>query len=201
MPRRQAAKTIQFTVGNAAWNATDACCGFFSAGTNGTGVLRGLIEEMRAAVRHGCKASGLISHSGGGFMAYWMPCQSADRTTGIASLAGYAFLEPTRCPLLQPIKFLHLQGIAKPLLFTLEASPSPLPIYLKLPARCKPSRPERSITVPRSWSWTLRLHSTLQRIWWSPTWFSRVLPTLRPVAPSNCGPFWAEAIARNCPRD
>ena len=99
-------------VSNQFWNATDACCDFWSTGVDDTGFLRGLIAEVGQHFALDRKRVYLIGHSNGGFMSYRMACQSADLIAGIASLAGTTFLDPGRCQPSQPVNILHIHGTA-----------------------------------------------------------------------------------------
>jgi polyhydroxybutyrate depolymerase len=94
------------------WNATDAVSDFFNAGTDDTGYLRAVIEEIGRQFAVDRKRVHLIGHSNGAFMTYRMACESADLIAGIASLAGGTFLDSSRCAPSQPVNILHIHRTA-----------------------------------------------------------------------------------------
>ena len=99
-------------LGNEFWNATEACCDFWSTGIDDAGYLRGLIEEISRQFAVDRKRIYLFGGSNGGDMAYRMACQSADLIAGIASLAGTTALDPSRCAPSEPVNILHIHGTA-----------------------------------------------------------------------------------------
>ena len=94
------------------WNATDACCDFFSNGVDDSGYLRDLIEAVKAQANVDDRRVHLIGHSNGGFMSYRMACDHADVIASIASLAGATFLDPNACLPLAPVHVLQIHGTA-----------------------------------------------------------------------------------------
>jgi len=98
--------------GNRFWNATDACCDFWTTGVDDAGYLRGLIEEIARQFVVDRKRVYLFGYSNGGWMAYRMACQHADLIAGIASLAGATFLEPSQGGPSEPVNILNIHGTA-----------------------------------------------------------------------------------------
>lgn len=70
--------------------------------------LVGLIDEIIARYAVDPKRVFLIGHSNGGFMAYRMACEHADKIAAIASLAGGMWLPPIDC---QPSEAVHVAQI------------------------------------------------------------------------------------------
>lgn len=94
------------------WNATDACCDFDGAGTDDSGYLRGLIDEAKTRFNIDPNRIYLVGHSNGGFMSYRMACDHADVITGIVTLAGATYAEPTDCKPSRPVAVAHAHGTA-----------------------------------------------------------------------------------------
>jgi polyhydroxybutyrate depolymerase len=94
------------------WNATDFCCDFFNTGVDDVGYLTGLIDEAVATLRVDPRRVYLVGHSNGGFMAYRMACDRADRIAGIASLAGSLPSNPDDCQPSRPVSVLDIHGTA-----------------------------------------------------------------------------------------
>jgi polyhydroxybutyrate depolymerase len=97
------------------WNASDACCDFFSTGIDDSGYLRGLIEEIEAAYNIDPKQIYLAGHSNGGFMSYRMACDHADKIAAIVSLAGANPL--MGCTPSEPVSVLQVHGTADDTIF------------------------------------------------------------------------------------
>ncbi len=94
------------------WNATDACCDFYSNGVDDSGYLRDLIDAVKAQANVDDRRVHLIGHSNGGFMSYRMACDHADVIASIASLAGATFLDPNDCLPVAPVHVLQIHGTA-----------------------------------------------------------------------------------------
>jgi polyhydroxybutyrate depolymerase len=94
------------------WNATDACCDFYGAGVNDSKYLVDLIDEIETRVNVDPKRIYLVGHSNGGFMAYRMACDHADRIAAIAGLAGATFEKQSDCDATEPVSVLHIHGTA-----------------------------------------------------------------------------------------
>lgn len=96
--------------GNLFWNATDACCDFNQTGIDDSTYLIKLIEEIQAVYNVDPRRIYLIGHSNGGFMAYRMACDHADRIAAIISLAGATFIDPGACKPSSTVSVLQIHG-------------------------------------------------------------------------------------------
>lgn len=94
------------------WNATNACCDFYSSGVDDSGYLRDLIDEIRSRVDVDDDRIYLVGHSNGGFMSYRMACDHADLIAGIASLAGATFDDARDCGATEPVHVLQIHGVS-----------------------------------------------------------------------------------------
>lgn len=92
------------------WNATNACCDFYGAGTDDSGYLSRLIDAVTKSYQADAARVYLIGHSNGGFMAHRMACDHADRITAIASLAGMAPQDPAQCRPQRPVGVAQIHG-------------------------------------------------------------------------------------------
>jgi polyhydroxybutyrate depolymerase len=92
------------------WNATDACCDLDSSGVDDVGYLSGLIDEISNSYNVDPKRVYLMGHSNGGFMAYRMACDRAEKIAAIAVLAGATWLDATRCAPARAVSVLHIHG-------------------------------------------------------------------------------------------
>ena len=97
------------------WDATTACCNFTGTGVDDVGYLRGLIDEAVAKRPIDPKRVYVLGHSNGGFMAYRLACEIADKVTAIAVLAGSDLPRAGQCTPSRPVSVLHLHGTADPL--------------------------------------------------------------------------------------
>ena len=98
-------------IGGQFWNATDACCGFGST-VDDDGYIMSIIDQVSARYTVDPKRIFLLGHSNGGFLAYRLACNHADRIAAIASLAGDTWLDPAKCKPSQPVSVLQAQGTA-----------------------------------------------------------------------------------------
>ena len=97
------------------WDATTACCNFTGTPVDDVGYLRGLIDEAIAKRPIDPKRVYVFGHSNGGFMAYRLACDIADRVTAIAVLSGSDLPRADQCKPDRPVSVLHLHGTADPL--------------------------------------------------------------------------------------
>ncbi len=101
-------------MGRPFWNATDACCNFYGSTVDDSGFLSALIDEISAKYAVDPKRVYLFGHSNGGFMAYRMACEHADKIAAIATLAGAMWLDPTVCKPSEPVSVLQSHGTEDP---------------------------------------------------------------------------------------
>lgn len=92
------------SVGRRFWNATDACCSFFSP-VDDDAYLLSILKEMESRYSIDTKRIYFVGHSNGGFMSYRMACRHPDRIAAIASLAGASFLRKRIAELQIPSAF------------------------------------------------------------------------------------------------
>ena len=91
------------------WNATPACCDFDGAKPDDVGYLMGIIDEL---VKKGVvdpKRVYLAGFSNGGFLAYRLACEHADKIAAIVSVGGGA---PETCKPSSPVSVLDVHGTA-----------------------------------------------------------------------------------------
>ena len=98
--------------GNRFWNATDACCDQFAAGTDDSAYLAGVIDEIQARLDIDPRRIYVAGHSNGAFMSYRMACDHADRVAAIVSIAGATWADPARCQPSEPVAILQIHGTA-----------------------------------------------------------------------------------------
>jgi polyhydroxybutyrate depolymerase len=92
------------------WNATDACCDFYSANVDDVAYLTGLIDDIAAAYNVDAKRVFVVGHSNGGFMAYRLACESAGRVAAIVSVAGATFADAAACVPAAEVNVLQIHG-------------------------------------------------------------------------------------------
>jgi polyhydroxybutyrate depolymerase len=100
------------TAGDPFWNATDGCCNAYDLPVDDSAYLDAVIDEVRASYNVDPKRIYLVGVSNGGFMAYRMACDHADKIAAIVSLAGATFLDATRCRPSAPVSVLEVHGTA-----------------------------------------------------------------------------------------
>ena len=91
------------------WNATDACCDFFSAVADDVYLLS-ILKEMESSYSIDAKRIYFVGHSNGGFMSYRMACKYPDRVAAIASLAGASYFKTTDCGAKSSVSVLQVHG-------------------------------------------------------------------------------------------
>jgi polyhydroxybutyrate depolymerase len=97
-------------MGEQFWNATDACCDFCSSTVDDVAFLSAVLDEVEAQLSVDPTRIYMIGHSNGGFMAYRMACELADRIAAVASLAGATWLDPQSCSPSEPVHILQIHG-------------------------------------------------------------------------------------------
>lgn len=99
------------------WNATDACCRFFACESPGpeaddSGYLASVIGEIESLLNVDARRIHLMGYSNGGFMAYRMACEHADKIASIAVFAGAVAADTSLCQPASPVHVLHVHGTA-----------------------------------------------------------------------------------------
>jgi len=97
--------------GNYYWNATEACCDHYDTGSDDVAYLAGLITDISAHYNVDAKRVYLIGHSNGGFMAYQMACEHADKIAAVISFAGAGAVMPSDCTPSEPVSIAQLHGV------------------------------------------------------------------------------------------
>ncbi len=100
--------TIDAT-GKRFWNATDACCSFFSQ-VDDDAYLLSILKEMESNYSIDAKRIYFVGHSNGGFMSYRMACRHSDQVAAIASLAGASYFTATDCGAKNSVSVLQVHG-------------------------------------------------------------------------------------------
>jgi polyhydroxybutyrate depolymerase len=98
--------------GNQFWDATAACCNFTGTPVDDVGYLERLIDETMAARPVDPTRVYVLGHSNGGFMAYRLACDLADKITAVAVFAGSDAPTAEECEPTRPVSVLHLHGRA-----------------------------------------------------------------------------------------
>lgn len=96
--------------GHQFWGADPACCDFDHKNPDDVGYIGGLIDDISADWPIDKNQVFVVGHSNGGFMSYRMACERADVIAGIASLAGDASTDPSKCNPTKPVSVLHMHG-------------------------------------------------------------------------------------------
>ena len=97
------------SVGRRFWNATDACCSFFSP-VDDDAYLLAVLKDIESKYSVDPKRIYFAGHSNGGFMSYRMACRHPDRIAAIASLAGASFFKETDCGATNSVSVLQVHG-------------------------------------------------------------------------------------------
>ena len=92
------------------WNATDACCNFYDDPVDDVAYLNGLVDEVAAVYNVDPKRIFVIGHSNGGFMAYRLACESADRFAAVISVAGASYQDAAACTPSRAVSVLQIHG-------------------------------------------------------------------------------------------
>lgn len=89
------------------WNATAACCDFEGKGHDDVGAIVKLIDERVKAGGIDRKRVYLVGFSNGGFLAWRIACEHADKIAAIVSIGGGA---PEKCTPSSPVAVLDVHG-------------------------------------------------------------------------------------------
>jgi polyhydroxybutyrate depolymerase len=92
------------------WNATDACCNFYSAQVDDVSYISSLIDDVSALYNVDAKRVFVVGHSNGGFMAHRLACDLSDRITAVVSIAGAQWSDPSNCNPTSPVAVLQVHG-------------------------------------------------------------------------------------------
>ena len=107
------------------WNATDACCNFYGSMVDDDSYLMGLIAEISTKLTVDPKRVYVMGHSNGGFMAYRLACNHADKLAAIAVLAGEMVNDVSMCNPTDAVSVLHIQGTADTTIYYAGGSVAP----------------------------------------------------------------------------
>lgn len=92
------------------WNASPACCDFYSSGVDDVGYIVGLIAEASKLWHIDPSRVYLIGHSNGAYMAHRLACDAPDKITAIAALAGVSQFTLDACTAGPPVSVLQMHG-------------------------------------------------------------------------------------------
>ncbi|MGF1510310.1 MAG: alpha/beta hydrolase family esterase [Myxococcota bacterium] len=95
---------------NRFWNATDACCNFAGSSVDDVAYLVGLVDEASSLFEIDPNRIYVVGHSNGGFMAYRLACDAADRIAAVVSLAGATYVDDADCAASQSVSVLQIHG-------------------------------------------------------------------------------------------
>lgn len=101
--------TYDEALGAYMWNATDACCGYFSK-PDDAAFLKAMLAEIKENYVIDEKRVFLVGQSAGSFMAHRFACDDATEIAALASLTGAVFKDPSRCVAAEPVAVLHTHG-------------------------------------------------------------------------------------------
>jgi len=102
--------------GRTFWNATDACCDKDRRGVDDAAYLRKLIETVESSYSIDAQSIHVTGYSNGGFMAYRMACEHADKVASIVSVAGAGLGDPAACVPSAPVSVLQVHGLQDPVI-------------------------------------------------------------------------------------
>jgi polyhydroxybutyrate depolymerase len=92
------------------WNASELCCDYQDSGVDDVDYLSSLIDEVVAERPIDPDRIFVLGHSTGGFMAYRLACDLADRVAAVAVVAGADSWPDGGCEPERPVSVLHLHG-------------------------------------------------------------------------------------------
>lgn len=104
--------TSEPETGKQFWDASPACCNFTGTPVDDVAYLSGLIDEAIATRPIDPERIYVIGHSNGGFMAYRLACDIAEKVTAIAVLSGSDQPTEADCTPSRPVSVLHMHGTA-----------------------------------------------------------------------------------------
>lgn len=95
---------------NRFWNATPACCNFYSSKVDDGAYLISIIDAVSKKFNVDQKRIFVIGHSNGGFMTHHMACAYANRIAAVASFSGATYFNSASCMPSKPISVLQIWG-------------------------------------------------------------------------------------------
>ncbi len=98
--------------GDEFWNATNACCNFYSVNVDDSAYLAQVITTVESQYAVDPDRVFVVGHSNGGFMALRMACDHADLVAAVVSISGEQAQDPAACQPSQPVSVLQVQGTA-----------------------------------------------------------------------------------------
>jgi|TARA_B110000438_G_C15814222_1_gene651181 polyhydroxybutyrate depolymerase len=96
---------------NRFWNASDACCDFFSLEVDDSAYVLSIINEVKSDYNIDANRVFLIGHSNGGFMSYRAAYDHSSIIAAIVSLAGADHADIRNAPDM-PVHILQIHGTA-----------------------------------------------------------------------------------------
>jgi len=96
---------------NRFWNASDACCDFFSLEVDDSAYVLSIINEVKSDYNIDANRVFLIGHSNGGFMSYRAAYDHSSTIAAIVSLAGADHADLRDAPDM-PVHVLQIHGTA-----------------------------------------------------------------------------------------
>ena len=96
---------------NRFWNASTACCNFFSSEVDDSAYILDIINTVKSEYNVDANRVYLIGHSNGGFMSYRAAYDHSETIAAIVSLAGANHIEQRAAPE-NPVYILQIHGTA-----------------------------------------------------------------------------------------
>jgi len=93
------------------WNASEACCNFYSSEVDDVAYIKSIIDGMKARYSVDDSRVYLVGHSNGGFMSYRMAYEHSEDIAAIASLAGASHIDNREAPS-DGVNILQIHGTA-----------------------------------------------------------------------------------------
>ena len=94
------------------WNATDACCNFYSSKVDDVAYIAALIDDVARTHNLDRKRVYLTGISGGGFMVHRLACDISDRIAAVVSISGATYDDASQCNPTSAVSIVELHGDA-----------------------------------------------------------------------------------------
>lgn len=94
------------------WNATDACCNFYSSTVDDVAYISAVLDDLAGHFAIDSKRVYFIGHSNGGFMANRLACDLSARIAAVVNIGGGAWADMARCKPAQPVAVLMIRSDA-----------------------------------------------------------------------------------------